>query len=50
MTNCVGKNIEVLYDDRDVSVGVKFADADLIGIPKQMIVSEKTLRKRYGSH
>jgi prolyl-tRNA synthetase len=40
-----GKNIEVLYDDRDVSVGVKFADADLIGIPKQMIVSEKTLEK-----
>lgn len=25
--------IEVLYDDRDISAGVKFADADLIGIP-----------------
>ncbi len=35
--------IEVLYDDRDVSPGVKFADADLIGIPYRIVVSEKTL-------
>lgn len=35
--------IEVLYDDRDVSPGVKFADSDLIGIPYRIIVSEKTL-------
>ncbi len=34
--------IEVLYDDReDVSAGVKFADADLIGIPVRLVVSEK---------
>ena len=35
--------VEVLYDDRDVSPGVKFADSDLIGIPYRIIVSEKTL-------
>ncbi len=32
---------EVLYDDRDVSPGVKFADADLLGVPVQMIVGAK---------
>ncbi|MBI3231792.1 MAG: hypothetical protein HYZ51_01790, partial [Candidatus Doudnabacteria bacterium] len=37
--------IEVLYDDRDVSAGVKFADADLIGIPYRVVVSEKTLKE-----
>jgi len=35
--------IEVLYDDRDVSAGIKFAEADLIGIPFRIVVSEKTL-------
>jgi len=35
--------VEVLYDDREVSAGVKFADADLIGIPYRVVVSEKTL-------
>lgn len=35
--------IEVLYDDReDVSAGKKFNDADLIGIPYRLVVSEKT--------
>lgn len=35
--------IEVLYDDReDVSAGEKFADADLIGIPVRLVISEKT--------
>ncbi len=37
------KNIEVLFDDRDVSAGEKFADADLIGIPYRVVVSEKSL-------
>ncbi len=32
-----------LYDDRDARAGEKFADADLIGIPYQVIVSEKNL-------
>jgi prolyl-tRNA synthetase len=35
--------IEVLYDDRDVRPGEKFADADLMGIPYRIVVSEKTL-------
>lgn len=35
--------IEALYDDRDVRAGEKFADADLIGIPTRVIVSEKTM-------
>ncbi len=35
-------NVEVLYDDRDVSAGVKLKDADLIGIPVRLVVSEKT--------
>ena len=38
-----GKEIEVLYDDReDVTAGAKFADADLIGIPVRLVVSQKT--------
>lgn len=34
---------DVLYDDRDVSAGEKFADADLIGCPYRLVVSRKTL-------
>lgn len=38
--------VEVLWDDReDVSAGEKFADADLIGIPIRLVVSEKTKDK-----
>jgi prolyl-tRNA synthetase len=37
--------VEVLWDDRDVSVGQKFADADLLGIPHRLVVSEKTGEK-----
>lgn len=36
-------NIEVLYDDRDARAGEKFADAELIGIPTRLVVSEKTM-------
>lgn len=36
------KGIDVLFDDRDVSAGEKFADADLIGIPVRLVVSNKT--------
>jgi len=40
------KGVEVLYDDRDdKSAGEKFADADLIGIPTRLVISEKTLSK-----
>jgi prolyl-tRNA synthetase len=34
--------IEVLWDDREESAGVKFADADLIGIPVRLVVSSRT--------
>ena len=40
-------SLEVLYDDREgVSAGEKFTDADLIGIPWRLVVSEKTLLNR----
>lgn len=38
--------IEVLYDDRDMRPGEKFADADLIGIPLRIVVSEKLFKDR----
>jgi prolyl-tRNA synthetase len=37
--------IEVLYDDRDERAGVKFADADLIGVPLRLTVGGKSLAK-----
>lgn len=33
---------EVLYDDRDARAGEKFADADLLGIPYRVVISDKT--------
>jgi prolyl-tRNA synthetase len=41
----VDAGIEILYDDRDVSAGEKFAESDLIGIPTRLVVSENTLEK-----
>jgi prolyl-tRNA synthetase len=35
--------IEVLYDDRDARPGVKFADAELLGIPHRVVVGERGL-------
>ena len=35
---------EVIFDDRQKSPGEKFADADLIGVPYRVLVSEKTLK------
>jgi len=43
--NLVDKGIEVLYDNRDKTAGEKFIDADLIGIPWRVVVSQKTLGK-----
>lgn len=39
----VKAGVEVLWDDREESAGVKFADADLIGNPYRVVVSERTL-------
>lgn len=38
----VKKNIEVLFDDRSMSPGEKFADSDLIGIPIRLVISKRT--------
>ncbi len=37
--------VEVLYDDRDASPGVKFADADLLGMPTRVTVGAKGLAR-----
>jgi prolyl-tRNA synthetase len=39
------KGFEVLMDDRDERAGVKFKDADLIGIPYRIIIGEKNLKE-----
>jgi prolyl-tRNA synthetase len=39
------EGLEVLYDDRSESAGVKFNDADLLGIPVRVTVSPRTLEK-----
>jgi prolyl-tRNA synthetase len=39
------ENIEVLYDDREVRPGQKFADADLMGIPYRVVISQKTIQE-----
>ena len=38
-----GLGLEVLLDDRDARPGVKFADAELIGIPHRLVISERNL-------
>lgn len=37
------KGVTVLYDDREVRAGEKFADSDLMGIPYRVVVSAKTV-------
>ena len=41
----VKKGESVLYDDREVSAGEKFSDADLIGSPTRVIISKKSIEK-----
>jgi len=44
--NLKKKGLEVLLDDREnITIGERFADCDLIGIPNRIVISEKTLRK-----
>jgi len=40
--NLVNAGVEVLWDDRPESAGVKFGDADLIGIPLRLVMSKRT--------
>ncbi len=44
-TDLQASGIEVLFDDREESPGVKFNDADLIGMPFRVTVSPRTLQK-----
>jgi len=37
------QRVEVLYDERNVHAGEKFADADLMGVPYRLVISEKSL-------
>ena len=39
------KRVEVIYDDRSVSAGVMFSDADLLGVPVRVVVSPRNLRQ-----
>ena len=39
----IAAGIEVLYDDRDARPGVKFADAELLGIPHRIVIGERGL-------
>ena len=39
----IQKGIDVLFDDRDIRPGVMFADAELIGIPHRLVVSNRSL-------
>ena len=45
-TKLQADGVEVLFDDRDARAGEKFADADLIGIPTQVIVGDKALESK----
>ena len=40
----IGAGLEVLYDDRELRAGEKFADADLIGIPLRITVSKRAIK------
>ncbi|MBR2709647.1 prolyl-tRNA synthetase [Candidatus Saccharibacteria bacterium] len=40
-----GRENEIIYDDRDLRPGAKFADAELMGIPTRIVVSSKTLKE-----
>jgi prolyl-tRNA synthetase len=44
-TELEAQNLEVLFDDRKESPGVKFNDADLLGIPLRVTISPRTLEK-----
>ena len=43
--NLSNNGIEVLFDDRDVTAGFKFNDADLLGMPIQVVIGEKKLKE-----
>ena len=42
--SCAERGVDVLFDDRDDRPGVKFAEADLIGIPHRIVVGDRGLK------
>jgi prolyl-tRNA synthetase len=40
----LSQKYEVLFDERDLSAGLKFAEADLIGCPKRIVISQRSLQ------
>ena len=42
-SRCLDSGIEIYFDDRDERPGVKFADADLVGLPYRITIGERTL-------
>jgi len=43
--NLMKRGVEVIYDDRSVSAGVMFNDADLLGVPVRVIVSPRNMKQ-----
>ena len=41
----LNKGVEVIYDDRNVSAGIMFSDADLLGVPLRVVVSPRNLKQ-----
>ncbi len=39
------RGLEVIYDDRSVSAGVMFSDADLLGVPVRVVASPRNLKE-----
>ena len=42
----IAENFEVIYDDRNVSAGIKLKDSELMGIPVRIVISPKTLEQK----
>ena len=42
--NQLSSKLEILYDDRDCSIGKKLSDNDLIGIPYQIIIGKRDVK------
>jgi prolyl-tRNA synthetase len=43
----IGNNIDIFYDDRDASPGIKFSDSNLMGNPYQIVISDKNIDKGF---
>jgi prolyl-tRNA synthetase len=40
----IKSGFDALYDDRDISAGIKFKDADLVGVPIKVVIGEKNAK------